>query len=531
MKKLLTSSLAIALSFGVLTSNINAYAADGAERPSHVKAGADRTIGQGPFKRLVIRGATMIDGTGAPPIGPMDIVVENNRIVEIRNVGAPGVPIDPKRRPAKGDHEIDAEGMFVMPGFVNAHAHISNPAQFEFGEAAPADYAYRLWLGHGVTTIREVGAGNGADWTMNERDRSTANKIVAPRIASHVWFPTQLTPKEAVKWVRDLKKSGADGIKFRGASPATMKAALAEARKQGLKTAMHHEQMSVTRWDVMDSVLAGLDSMEHWYGLPEAMFEDRTVQNYPFTYNYMNEQDRFGQAGRLWKQAADAGSETWVNTQKEMLENKFTLVPTFTIYEANRDHEKARTQEALKDYTWPAIEGFFHASKTSHGSYFFDWTTGDEVEWKYNYRKWMKFVNEYKNRGGRVALGDDAGFIYKLYGFGYVREFELFQEAGFHPLEVMRAATLSGAELLGRDTEIGTIERGKLADLVITDQNPLQNFKVLYGNGTPRLNLKTNKEERVGGINYTIKDGVIYDARALIQSVKDMVAEERQRRK
>ncbi len=524
-KKLLTCAAALGLAWGALASfDQGVVAAEDGALPESVRAGADRTIGEGPFKRMVIRGATVIDGTGAPPIGPMDIVIENNRIVSMQVVGAPGVPINSKNRPAKGDYEIDAEGMFVMPGFVNAHAHISNPSQHEFGEAAPADYAYRLWLGHGVTTIREVGSGNGREWTINERDRSAKNQIVAPRIAAHDWFPSELNPKEAVEWVKELKRDGGNGIKFGGAAPETMRAALAEAKKQGLKTAMHHAQMSVTRWHVMDSVRAGLDSMEHWYGLPEAMFEGQTVQNYPYTYNYMNEQDRFGQAGRLWMQAADRGSETWQKTLGEMKSHDFTLVPTFTIYEATRDHMAARTQEWLKDYTWPALEGFFAPSKTSHGSFFFDWTTGDEIAWKNNFRKWMTFVNDYKNAGGRVAMGDDAGFIYKLYGFGYIREFELLQEAGFHPLEVMRSATLHGAQLLGMDQDIGTIQRGKLADLVIIDQNPLQNFKVLYGTGTPRLNLETNQLEQVGGVNYTIKDGVIYNAKELIKSVRDMVS-------
>src|SRR4051812_37898746 len=74
--------------------------------------------GEGPFDRMVIRGVTMIDGTGAPPRGPVDIVVQNNRIAEIRSVGAPGTPIQERGRPAKGTKEIDGTGMYVMPGFV-----------------------------------------------------------------------------------------------------------------------------------------------------------------------------------------------------------------------------------------------------------------------------------------------------------------------------------------------------------------------------------------------------------------------------
>ena len=99
----------------------------------------------------------------------------------------------------------------------------------------------------------------------------------------------------------------------------------------------------------------------------------------------------------------------------------------------------------------------------------------------------MTFLNEFKNRGGRIAAGEDAGFIYKLFGFAYIRELELLQEAGFHPLEVVRSATLTGAELLGMEEEIGSIEVGKRADMVIVDENPLSNFKVLYGTGAIRL--------------------------------------------
>ncbi|MEE8295683.1 MAG: amidohydrolase family protein, partial [Sphingomonadales bacterium] len=185
----------------------------------NVQAAPDRAEGEGPFDRLVIRGATLIDGTGAPAIGPVDIVIEGNRIVEVRIVGAPMLDIDPEDRPEAGTYEIDATGLYVLPGFINAHAHISNTGQFMFGEAAPAEYAYKLWLAHGITTIREVGAGNGRDWTMNEKRRSQRNEITAPRINVHDRFRGNMTVDEAVTWVKDLAKDGADGIKYGGASP------------------------------------------------------------------------------------------------------------------------------------------------------------------------------------------------------------------------------------------------------------------------------------------------------------------------
>src|SRR4030095_11818096 len=113
-----------------------------------------------------------------------------------------------------------------------------------------------------------------------------------------------------------------------------------------------------------------------------------------------------------------------------------------------------------------------------------------------------------KNRGGRVTTGSDSGFIYKLYGFGYIEELELLQEAGFNPLEVVRAATLHGAQTLAearnRPLEFGVIRPGMLADLVVVDANPLENLKVLYGTGAMRLNDRSGKLERVGGGQYTI---------------------------
>jgi len=287
---------------------------------------------------------------------------------------------------------------------------------------------------------------------------------------------------------------------------------------------MHHAQMSVARWNVLNSARAGLTSMEHWYGLPEALFTDRTVQNYPLDYNYNNEQHRFGEAGRLWQQAAKPGSEHWNKVMDELLALDFTMDPTFNIYEASRDLMRARRAEWHEDYTLPSLWRFYQPSKISHGSYWHFWGTEEEVHWKENYRLWMNFINEYKNRGGRVTAGSDSGFIFQLYGFAYIRELELLREAGFHPMEVIRAATLNGAEALQMDDKIGSVQVGKLADFVIVNENPLQNLKVLYGTGAIKLT-EDNEVIRTGGVSYTIKDGIIYDAKQLLRDVKVMVDE------
>ena len=113
------------------------------------------------------------------------------------------------------------------------------------------------------------------------------------------------SPDEAREWVRNNAKEGSDGIKFFGASPDIMEAAIKENKKIGLRSTAHHAQLNVVKWNVLNSARAGLTSMEHWYGLPEALFNNRIIQNYPPNYNYQNEQHRFEEAGKLWAQAAE----------------------------------------------------------------------------------------------------------------------------------------------------------------------------------------------------------------------------------
>lgn len=491
--------------------------------------------GEGPFKRLIIRGATVIDGTGAPPQGPMDIVIEGNRIKELRSVGYPKVAIDAAGRPKDPSREIDGSRMYVLPGFVDLHGHIGGEEQ-----GTPAEYVYKLWLAHGVTTIREPGSGNGVDWTLKERDRSARNEIVAPRIYPYVFTTSRLweggslidSPEVGRKFVQWAAKKGIEGLKIFGSGdpiyePEILGAMLDEAKKLGLGSQAHLAQMGVTRMNALDAARLGLRGIEHWYGLPEALFDDRTVQDYPLDYNYSDEQHRFGQAGRLWKQAAAPGSEKWKAVMNELLERKFVLDPTLTIYEASRDLMRAMRAEWHDRYTLPSLWKFYEPSRKAHGSYWFNWTTSDEVAWKNNYRIWMTFLNEYKNRGGRVCTGSDSGFIYKLYGFDYIRELELLQEAGFHPLEVIRAATQCGAQVLsepkGKRPEFGLVRVGMLADLVLVEENPLANLKVLYGTGAIRVNDESGKVERVGGIRYVMKDGILYDAKKLLADVEQMV--------
>jgi imidazolonepropionase-like amidohydrolase len=493
--------------------------------------------GEGPFDRLVIRGITMIDGTGAPPRGPVDIVVEQNRIADVQSVGYPLVAIDPKGRPAKGTKEIDGTGMYVMPGFVDLHVHTGgNP------KAPEAEYVHKLWMAHGVTTVRGVPAA-GMDWTLNERGRSERNQIVAPRYFAYHrpgtgegWTGGSLTtPEKAREWVRFAAQKGIDGMKLGAFDPEIMGALLDEAKKHGLGSTAHLDQMGVVRMTARDASRLGLGAMTHFYGLFESLLKDASIQPYPVQHNYNDEQHRFGQVARLWDKIHPRGSAEWNALIDEWVERRFVIDPTMTIYSASRDLQRAMTNEWHDKYTLPSLWDFYAPSREAHGSYWFYWTTEDEYHWRKFYQVWMSFLNDFKNKGGRVTTGTDSGFIYKTYGFSFVDEMELLREAGFHPLEVIRSATLYGAEALhepkGKPIDFGLIRQGLLADLVIVDQNPIENLKVLYGTGAIRLNDQTGKVERVGGVKYTIKDGIVYDASRLLADVAAMVERQKAERR
>ena len=342
----------------------------------------------------------MIDGTGAPTQGPVDIVVENDRIAQVQVVGFPQLAIDPEDRPPlNGGRELDIAGMYLLPGFINTHLHLHSRRS---GQNVPAEYVLKLWLAHGITSGRTVGGDHGTPWEIDIAKKLAANAITGPRLAIYPAFNAEeagliATPAEARQRIRDIKRMGGSGVKFFGAPEQIMTAALDEARKQGLNSTMHHAQLAVKHANVLSTSARGLRSMEHWYGLPEALFEDRSVQHYPHDYVYQNEQHRFA-------------------------------------------------------------------------------------------------------------------------------------EAGFTPLEVLHAATLVGAQLIGIDEDVGSIQVGKKADFVVVEENPLANLHVLFGTGTIRLNDETGEVERVGGIRYTIKDGIVYDTPELLCEIRDMVREQKRSR-
>ena len=502
---------------------------------AQVQPAPDRTEGEGPFDRLIHRGAIVIDGTGAPPRGPVDIVVEGNRIEAIVGVGVPGVPIDESRRPGGATREIDAEGMYVMPGFVDLHLHTGGDPK-----TPEAEYVYKLWMGHGITAGRGVSYGP-VDFSLSEQGRSARNEITAPRMflyhrPGQGWDQGPVrTPEQARAWVRWAAENGIDGIKLGAHPPELMEAILSEAKVQGLGSTAHLAQTGVAQMNALDAARLGLGTVTHYYGFFEALYQDADIQPWPADMNYANEQHRFGEVARQWDMIHPPGSDEWNALLEELLELDLIMDPTMTAYLASRDVMRARSAEWHEKYMLPSLWDFYEPSRENHGSYYYDWTSWDEIEWKNFYNVWFQLLDDYKDMGGRVTVSSDAGYIYNLFGFSTIEEMELLQEAGFHPLEVIRGATMHGAQALfepkGQTIEFGIVREGMLADLVVVGENPIDDLKVLYGTGAVRLNDETGMSDRVGGVVYTIKDGIVYDAKELLADVARMVEEQKNERK
>lgn len=506
-----------------------------------VEQAPDRTRGEGPFERLIIRGVTIIDGAGSPPQGPMDIVIEGDRIVQIRGVGTPGVGIDEDRRPGGATREIDAHGMYAMPGFVDIHIHTGGVPK-----APEAEYAYKLWMGHGITTTRGVGYGS-FEFSLREKARSMRNEITAPRMYVYVrpgqgegWTGGPINdPETARAWVRwaaqqEIDGAKIDGLKLGAYDPDIMEALIDEAHKFGLGTVAHLGQTGVARMNAIDAARLGLDAVTHFYGLFEALYDDHDIQPWPADQINNDEQQRFGEVASQWNMIHPQGSQEWNALIDEFLELDVILDPTMTAYLAGRDVMRARNADWHAEYTLPSLWDYYQPSRVNHGSYYYDWTTWTELTWKNFYRVWMAFLDDYKDAGGRVTVSSDAGYIYNLMGFSTIEEMELLQEAGFHPLEVIRGATLHGAEAIfepkGERIQFGILRPGMKADIAIVGENPIQNLKVLYGTGAVRLNDETGMAERVGGVLWTIKDGIVYDAKELLADVREMVAAQKRER-
>jgi len=421
---------------------------------------------------------------------------------------------------------IDAEGMYAIPGLVEMHAHLERPG----GPGLNAEYQYRLYLGHGVTTVRDAGTGAGLEVMREQRRLAAANEIVAPRLILCQRWPLPLrrwdvghTPEDARRVVREMKELGADCIKISrspGHYPDVMEAATAAGKQLGMHVVT---DLKVSESDAVVASNAGVASIEHWYGVPDAALPH--TQNFPPDYNYWDELDRFRWAGALW-QEADQYPDRLTQALQIFIDNGTAWNPTMAVYEGMRERQRVRIQPWTETLGLGTYEEAL-PDPGRHGGYASEWKTSDEVMWKENFRIWMKWIKQFHEMGGVLTAGTDVG---GSGGIAIIRELELFQEAGIHPIDAIRIATTNATKTLGLEKHCG-IRVGCVADLAVINGNPLDNFKVMYGRGygfygmVPRDQLP-NK----GGVIWTIKEGIVFDAQALLKEVEWYVQQIRRQR-
>ena len=437
-----------------------------------------------PDSVVVLANVTVLDGTGAAPRSGQSVVLRDGRIAEVG-------PAASVRSPA-GARVMDLAGHTVIPGLVGMHDHLFYTAAG--GHANQMNFTGpRLYLASGVTTIRTTG-GRSPYAEINLRAQIDSGRVPGPRIhltapyitgggsgASGSMFEVT-TPEAARRFVAYWGQEGATWIKaYTDIRRSELEAAIQEAHKRGMKVTGHLCSVSF-----QEAVDLGIDNLEH--GLLTAT--DFDAQKQP---------DRCPPGSLTRVGAASASHASWGPTIKKMIDRKVGMTSTLAVFEPffqKRPTRDERTLELMAPDVRTAYERYLGQLDTA-STYPL---TGEML------KNAMAFEKAFFDAGGRLAAGvDPTGVGYALPGFGDQRNYELLTEAGFTPAQAVQVMTLNGARSLGVDRDLGSVERGKVADLV-----------VLHGDlaADPSVIRK---------VVTVFKDGVGYDSPKLIAAVKGRV--------
>ncbi|MBX2822204.1 MAG: amidohydrolase family protein [Rhodothermaceae bacterium] len=478
-------------------------------------------LADGPYDRLVIRGAMVLPGHGGPPVGPYDILIEGNRITEM-------VPFDPVTAERRGDTDrmtgdriIDATGKYVMPGMVDLHMHLRQ-------DPMPLEYVYYLKLAHGVTTMVPA-PDRGLENGMEEAVLSAKNEILAPRLYPIWGWGSQTDydrafledPTNALLIAKEMVEKGAHVVSVGpwGWNPELLGAICKAVTEAGGITTYHIPPSTTSMTQAVDAARLGVTMIEHHYAYAESAL-DRQVQDFPRDYDYNDENARFRHAGMVWSETNKERLLTEV--ADSLAAYGVAMLPTRVVYEANRDILRAQSLPWHEKYTHQALVDWNGPNPAYHGAYHYDWTSDDEFYWSYAFDLWGDLIFEFNKRGGRVAYGTDDNYIWATPGFSNIRELQLLRETGMHTLEVLKSATFNSAKTL-RQEELGLVRPGYLADLVIVNESPLYNLRFMYSFGALTLD-ESGEMVRRGGIEHTIKDGIVVENEKLMEEVEKMVA-------
>jgi imidazolonepropionase-like amidohydrolase len=424
----------------------------------------------------------LIDGTGAPARDDQTVIIENGRIAAV------GKSSDV--RPPAGARVMDLTGHTLIPGIVGLHDHLYYTAAG--GRSAQLTYsAPRLYLGAGVTTVRTTGS-RAPYAELNLKAEIEKGRVPGPRI--HITAPyitggegattmTLLdTPEEAKRFVAYWAQEGATWLKaYTDIRSAELKAAIDEAHRQGIKVTGHLCSVSFT-----EAVALGIDNLEHGLFTNSDYVTDKKPDLCPTT---------MVAAGAATKPTDPAVQRTF----RTMIEKRVPMTSTLAVYELFVPKRPTKDPRALEAMAPEVREDYLRARDQIDNSAEARFT----VEILHNA---MAYEKAFVEAGGLLGAGvDPTGNGGALPGYGDQRNFELLREGGFTPEQVVQIMSLNGAKILGVDAQLGSVEKGKIADLVVV-----------------RGDLTTD----ASAINNTVtvfKDGIGYDSAKLLASVKGRV--------
>ena len=412
---------------------------------------------QAPRPELQIEDVTVIDVKGGPPQTHRCVIVRGDHVADVAGTERC------EQKSSKAVH-IDGKGRFLIPGLWDMHVHMVFGDWFPRGK----EVTVPLFIANGITGVRDMGGE--LDVLQEWRKEISAGTLIGPRIVMsgpmldgpQPRFPSSIavkTPDDGRRAVDDLKKRGADFIKLQSLIPREAVFAVAdEAKKQGISFVGH----------VPDSVRAsemsahGQKSFEHLIGIFEGSspLEDEFIKGSKSEGRFLSTYDP-KRASALF--AILAKNQTW-QCPTLVWERGGNLIDQ-TDFTA--DARAKYVPAYWKDVTWKRF-----TDEIEH-----DFNTDDLTTRKAFVAKELEVVNQMHRAGIPFLAGTDTPpGVYIFPGFSLHEELQRFVAAGFTPLEALQTATLNPAKFLGEEDRLGTVEKGKLADMVLLDANPLENI-------------------------------------------------------
>ena len=418
---------------------------------------------------IVIRGGTLIDGTGGPPLPNAVVVIRGNRIETVSRNGQASYPA--------GARVLEADGKFIVPGLMDAHCHYQ-------------DWMPELMLNYGVTSVFEIGGGGA--WGLAQRQAVARGKIPGPRIfvavgsiagariaavsstagAGGALSNRQVigTAAQASEVARRFIDAGADMVKVhRGPPLEVYQAAIDEAHRAGLPVVV--QPLGPTVY-AREAVLAGADILEHAAGVGYSIAKDpakwegfgTTIEVHSIDPTPFADMD-------------DAKAQELIRL---MVDRNVYLEPDFIA--VGRGFQAGRRKFELQDYRLLQAPGLAYVPESRRlkilGTYR-EFDELDPAEWELRHKGYLnmlRFIKMFVDAGGKVMSGTDTGG-WAIPGIGLHHELEiLVEEAGLTPMQAIVAATRNPAEGFRVLDQVGTIEAGKLADLVVVNADPLQSI-------------------------------------------------------